>query len=259
MVTGLKSFAAHFAGYEDRYVLIGGTALWLLLDDAGLRTRATKDLDIVLCVEALDTAFVNAFWQFIKDGDYLQHEKSSGRKIFYRFLKPRVEDYPAMLELFSRQPDGITLEGDAHLTPIPAGEEASSLSAILLDDDYYRLVHSRKRMLEGVSLVDEACLLLLKARAWLDLVARKQAGEPIDGREINKHRNDVLRLYQVLDPMKTFKVSGSVARDFGQFLARVAPEIDAQLLRNLDIRNVQPEEVLQAVGDLFIGTAEAPA
>lgn len=57
MVKGLDVFAAYFAGDEARYVLIGGVATHLVLDEAGLATRATKDLDIVLCVEALDAAF----------------------------------------------------------------------------------------------------------------------------------------------------------------------------------------------------------
>ena len=33
----------------------------LALEEAGLPFRATKDLDIVLCIEALDKTFVAAF------------------------------------------------------------------------------------------------------------------------------------------------------------------------------------------------------
>ncbi|MHB8811364.1 MAG: hypothetical protein ACYC9M_15345 [Desulfobulbaceae bacterium] len=46
MVVGIDTFAAHFAGYQDRYVLIGGAATWLVLDEAGITPRATMDLDI---------------------------------------------------------------------------------------------------------------------------------------------------------------------------------------------------------------------
>ena len=62
MVTGLDLFKEHFRPYADRYVLIGGTACMLALEEAGLPFRATKDLDIVLCIEALDKTFVAAFW-----------------------------------------------------------------------------------------------------------------------------------------------------------------------------------------------------
>lgn len=53
MVKGLDVFRGHFAGYEDQYVLIGGTAATLAMAEAGLEFRATKDLDIVLHIEAL--------------------------------------------------------------------------------------------------------------------------------------------------------------------------------------------------------------
>jgi hypothetical protein len=70
MVKGLELFASHFASYSNQYVLIGGTACSLVMEDAGLDFRATKDLDIVLYIEALDAQFVNALWQFIKNGGY---------------------------------------------------------------------------------------------------------------------------------------------------------------------------------------------
>jgi hypothetical protein len=40
-----------------------------------------------------------------------------------------------MLELFSRQPDVLQVADGSHLTPLPVEEDASSLSAILLDND----------------------------------------------------------------------------------------------------------------------------
>ena len=62
MVRGLDVFRRRFAGLEDRYVLIGGTAVDIAMDDAGLPFRATKDLDIVLHVESLDVEFARLFW-----------------------------------------------------------------------------------------------------------------------------------------------------------------------------------------------------
>ena len=47
MVKGLDQFRAHFEDFNDRYVLIGGAACFLALDEAGLDFRVTKDLDIV--------------------------------------------------------------------------------------------------------------------------------------------------------------------------------------------------------------------
>jgi hypothetical protein len=195
MVVGIEKFAEHFAEFKDRYVLIGGTATWLVLDEVGLDARATKDLDIVLCIEAMDAEFGHAVWEFIRKGQYQVQEKSDGRKVLYRFKNPSQLGYPIMLELFSRKPDVLVLGDDSHLTPIPIDEEVSSLSAILLHDDYYALIHQHRREVAGISLVDEICLIPLKAKAWLDLTQRKQLGESVDSKNIKKHRTDIFRLF----------------------------------------------------------------
>ena len=80
MVKGLEIFREHFRNYADRYVLIGGAACDIAMTAAGLAFRATKDLDIVLFVEALDAAFVQAFWEFVRMGGYEVQEKSTGEK-----------------------------------------------------------------------------------------------------------------------------------------------------------------------------------
>lgn len=107
MVNGLEYFKKHFSPYVDQYVLIGGTACTVIMQEAGLDFRATKDLDIVLYVEALHENFVKAFWQFIDEGGYKNKQHSTSKDIFYRFSSPNSRDYPAMLELFSRIPDGV--------------------------------------------------------------------------------------------------------------------------------------------------------
>lgn len=251
MVVGLDRFAAHFADYRNRYILIGGAATWLVLDEAGIEPRGTKDLDIVLCIEALDAAFGATFWEFIKAGGYQVQEKSEGSKVFYRFQKPAQPDYPAMLELFSRKPDTLVLGDDSQLTPIPVGEDVSSLSAILLDENYYEFLHEHKREVDGVSIVGEDCLIPLKARAWLDLADRKAAGERVDSKNIRKHRGDVLRLYQLLMPGVRIATPESIQKDISNFLKRIEPELDRQLLKNLGIKDVGPEEVLQSIRSAY--------
>jgi len=46
-IRGLDVFGQHFSDFRDHYVLIGGVASWLTMDEAGQSFRATKDLDIV--------------------------------------------------------------------------------------------------------------------------------------------------------------------------------------------------------------------
>lgn len=54
MVKGIEKFSEHFAGHSGKFILIGGTACAVLMDGAGLDFRSTKDLDIVLILEAMD-------------------------------------------------------------------------------------------------------------------------------------------------------------------------------------------------------------
>ena len=105
MVRGLDVFREHFAGHADQFVLIGGTAATLAMEEAGLEFRATKDLDIVLHIEALNPSFGEVFWRFVEAGGYeIRQASATGRPVFYRFQKPADERFPAMLELFCRAP-----------------------------------------------------------------------------------------------------------------------------------------------------------
>ena len=150
MVKGLDVFLAHFRSFNDRFVLIGGTACDLAMTEAGLEFRATKDLDIVLWVEALDEPFVKAFWEFVRAGKYQVQQKSTGEPQFYRFQKPEEDDYPFMLELFSRKPDALQIAEGRHLTPLPMEEEVSSLSAILMDAEYYEFIRAGQKETYGL-------------------------------------------------------------------------------------------------------------
>ena len=53
MVTGIERWKEYFNEYKDKYVLIGGAACNLLEEELDMNPRATKDLDLVLVVEAL--------------------------------------------------------------------------------------------------------------------------------------------------------------------------------------------------------------
>lgn len=176
MVKGFDKFREQFRAHADQYVLIGGAACDLLMEEAGLEFRATKDLDIVLSVEALNVSFVRAFWEFVRVGKYQVQQSETGERRYFRFLKPENNEYPFMLELFSRKPDILGLAEDAHLTPIPVDEEISSLSAILINDAYYAFLHSGKRTIDDIPIVSPEHLIPLKARAWLDLTRRKELG-----------------------------------------------------------------------------------
>jgi hypothetical protein len=198
MVKGLERFRRQFAGRSSGFVLIGGAACheWFALQ--ALSFRATKDLDLVIVVEALDEASIETFRRFIDEGGYQTRERFDGTPELYRFSAPTQPAFPFMLELFSRKPEGLDLRIGQTVVPVDAGNAATSLSAILLDDDYYRLFQDHASMLDGLPVATISALVPLKARAWLDLTERRARGEQVDQRDIDKHRNDVFRLAAII-------------------------------------------------------------
>lgn len=218
MIVGIDRFRQHFAGNEDHYAIIGGAACDLLFDRAGLEFRATKDIDMVLCVEIVDATFGEAFKAFIDAGGYKARERSDGKKEFYRFHRPTDETYPFMIELFSRKPVALTLSKDAELTPIPSEGDVMSLSAILLEEGYYEALLDARFAIDGVTVIDETLLIPFKARAFLDLTARKEQGEKIDSKNIKKHRSDVFRLAQLLPGDAKIGMPDSIKDDMRLFL-----------------------------------------
>lgn len=256
MVNGLDRFQAHFADYTDRYALIGGTASSLAMESLGVSFRATKDLDIVLCVEALDGAFVAAFWEFVKAGGYENRQKSTGKRLFYRFYAPQQPGFPDMLELFARVPDALDLPAESQLTPIPVNEDVSSLSAILLDEDYYAFVMERRAVTNGLAMINADTLIPLKARAFADLADRMARGEAIDSKNIKKHRNDIFRLFTVLERDGSIPLAASVRRDMTEALGRIAQEsID---LKPFGIRGLKVAEVIAELNRIY-GLTESPS
>ena len=129
-----------------------------------------------------------------------------------------------MIELFSRRAEAINLPDDAVLTPLPMEDDISSLSAILLDDDYYQLVRSGTVVVDGINVLDAAYLIPFKAKAWLDLTQKKAAGQSVDSKNIRKHKNDVYRLSALLTHQSNVVVTESVLADLRAFLAAMQEE-----------------------------------
>lgn len=251
MVRGIDSFRDWFQGYEDQYAIIGGTACDLLMTDEGLDFRATKDIDLVLIVEAVDAAFGKRFWEYVVAAGYEHRNKSTGEPQFYRFTNPQVRDYPTMIELFARRPDAIVLPEDAVLTPLPIDEEISSLSAILLNDDYYEFLKQGRVRVSDVTILDAPYMIPFKAKAWIDLSDRKAAGEQVDTKNIKKHKNDVFRLTELLDQDQQALsfLPDTVKRDMQEFIERmISEDVD---LKQLGIRDKTKQMILEQLRVIY--------
>lgn len=187
--------------------------------------------------------FGKQFWEFIKEAGYEHQNKSTGEAQFYRFFSPKNKEYPYMIEIFSRNPEFITLDEDAILTPLPIDEEISSLSAILLNKAYYELLKNGQVIIDGIPVLKEVCLIPFKAKAWIDLKERKAKGESVDSKNIKKHKNDVFRLTQLITKDTRQTLSAEIKEDMKAFLVSMKnEEVD---MKSLGIRGGNKDKMIE--------------
>lgn len=213
MVTGLNKFRDAFASYTDCYVIIGGTACVAALTGTLMRPRETSDIDIILIVENMTPDFGRAFWNFIKEGGYRpeirKHSEARNHYELYRFVDPSP-GYPGQIELLSRKSDVFNVPIDMTVEPLPIGDDVSSLSAIVMDDDYYNLTISNSYIEDGIRYANPAALICLKIKAYLNLMAERATGRQVNTKDIKKHRNDVIKLAAIASFPEVINVPESV-------------------------------------------------
>ena len=106
MIVGFKRFETAFLPHRESFILIGGTAVQMVLgqyDSAkgvANRARVTHDIDLLVVTDNLTDEFKLAFHRFIEEGAY-ECYFSKERPHYYRFLNPKNADYPIKVELLS--------------------------------------------------------------------------------------------------------------------------------------------------------------
>ena len=243
MVYGLDTFRERFRTFTDNYVIIGGAGCDQMLSKTAIQPRATEDIDMIVVVETLSDDFIRTFWQFIKDGGYKcgkRMRKNAEDPVYelYRFENGK-ESFPIKIELLSRHPDVLGEPSGFHIEPIPAGEYLSSLSAIIMDDDYYRLTLEHSSLDDGLRTADFKALVCLKAKAYLNLMADREAGIHRNTKDIKKHRSDVMKLTAGDPDPRAIVVGERIARDIQEFVTKVdVPELRQALKESLNVDDV---------------------
>ena len=190
--------------------------------------------------------FGEKFWNFVQDGKYRNKATNGEKPQFYRFDKPEDESFPKMLELFCR--NDFELREMTGITPIHIDDTVSSLSAILLNDDYYKVLLEGKVNVKGLSVLRPECLILFKAKAYLDLRQRKESGETVDSNDIKKHKKDILRIVTELMLENTANLPATVKSEIDTFIKLLEQEpFDENSLKNYGIENQEVVAVLRRV------------
>ena len=236
MVKGLEKFKEYFAGFEDNYVIIGGTACDIALQDTDMNPRATDDIDIILVVEKMTPEFGQRFWNFIIMGEYKTRQRKRVDKEpvpeLFCFNNPK-EGFPVQIELLSKYPDILGEPMGFHLTPVPAGGKISSLSAILLDEEYYYHTVNSSIIERGIRIANPLSLLCLKVKAFLNLTEEKKTNPAIRSSDIKKHRDDVFKLLAMrIDPLTSVELPDTIKGELRIFIEMIEESLPNQSLRD---------------------------
>lgn len=254
MVIGLDKFREAFANFKDNYVIIGGTACDIILSDTDMRPRATNDIDMILVVENITKEYGDAFWQFIKDGEYKAGKREKDDKTptytLYRFTTDKA-GYPVQIELLSRHSNVLGEPSGFRIEPIPLSEDLSSLSAIMMDDENYELTVANSEEQDGLRIATPAALICLKARAYLNLLQDKANGKQVNTKDIKKHKTDVLKLIATASIPEPIGVSRNVYDSVMEYVSEIEKELPSQSLQDALDRDA---ETIQAYLDALKGT-----
>lgn len=253
-VKGLEKFKAYFSDFKENYVIIGGTACSVILRDSDMKPRTTKDIDMILVVEQMTPEFGRQFWQFIRDGKYKAGERNRGGEKesvpeLFRFYRPQNEGFPFQIELLSKQPEILSVPSDFHLAPIPMGEDISSLSAILMDEEFYHFALEHSTIEEELHVADAVGLMCLKMKAYLNL---SRQDPPAHSSDIRKHMFDVFKLMASGNIMGSVVLSENMKRDVAAFVEAMEISLPNQSLQDGIQRNETfIRQVLEEMKQIF--------
>jgi hypothetical protein len=256
-MVGIDKIREYFGNFNANYVIIGGTACNLNLEDADLQGRATKDVDIILVSEAISTEYVRQFWAFIKAGGYKPCKINSTDKTkrgYYRFIEPAETSFPAYIELFSRVSDKIWIPKDVHLAHIDTDEEyLTGFSVILMDSDYYNYAVKHSREIRGIQVLDKEALVILKIRAYLNNKKRKEEGYKIHQDDVDKHKKDIYRLSFLFSGEERYDVPNNIKTDFKNFLVELQsdPISTKAIAKAMGVAEVLMTEFVQKIEIMF--------
>lgn len=255
---GLDKFREAFAEFSDNYVIIGGTACDIAMTGTVVRPRATHDIDMIVIVEKMTDAFGERFWQFVREAGY-RPERSHGKDAesqryeLYRFINGK-DGYPVMIELLSRHPDILGEPKGLVIEPLPIGDDISSLSAIIMEDDFYNFTITHSRLTDGIRHADPAALVALKAKAYLNLIADRQSGKHVNGKDIRKHRSDILKNVVIMTD-DLIEAPTAIVACVNEFVASIKEdweELSDALAASLGQNKEFVAELLDRLNELFI-------
>jgi hypothetical protein len=233
-------------GFESFCVIIGGTACAILFEEINLEFRSTKDIDLVLIVEAMDQSAFVRIWRFLEDGGYLERKMTPGQVKRYRFSTPTQQDYPKIVELFTTIQ--IPHHDNLPIGIIQAPDDLFNLSAILLNQEVYEYIRDQSAIHDGIRIAEAPELIVLKAVAYCDNKKRKALGENVKEEDIKKHVKDIVRLSEIVDPNQRVILPNGILSDS---ITEIINYLRTIQTINIDGRDIANCDIIRVITTLF--------
>jgi hypothetical protein len=119
-----------------------------------------------------------------------------------------------------------------------------------MDAIYYEFLLGGLIVVDEIQILGETHIIPFKVKAWLDLNQRKDKGTSIDSKNINKHKNDVFRLSQLLSENTKIKLPAEIKNDMISFLSSMK-DIEINL-SDIGVIGTSKDEVLDLLSVVYI-------
>ena len=243
MIQGLVNFTDYFKEHSEDYVVIGGLATAMVMNDLGFVARATKDIDLVV-ISKNNEEFLKKLLGFIEVAGYKtkQRTDNESKHNLFRFLDSEDKTYPEQIELFAIHTEDSAIVKDSHIIPITTPEFYNYLSAILLDKDYFELLIEHTTNIDGLHVATPEVLIPLKIHAHINLLKDNHP-------DAKKHLTDVIRLATMLDDETNVVLTANPKKDYLEFLP-LLEAVEPNTIRNI-LKNARVGKLQKSIKELL--------
>lgn len=243
---GLSHFQDYCKDLDDNYVVVGGFATIMHLDrELEGHGKATFDIDLVLLTNN-SVEMSQRIKQYINDGEYKIQIGEKDQYKYYRFIEPQKQNFAKEIELFASNENDLELENSQRIIPVDPEEGLYSLSAIMLDPEYFEMIKNNVDKTNRAPCTNTQATMMLKMSAFYDLKSR-------DDKKWKKHRRDIVKLALLLTGEEQIKLTGRMKQDFDSFIKHLNDEVDQKMIKSFgDGLPIDKEQIIEVMEQVFI-------
>ncbi len=241
---GLNHFEEYFKDFRESYVVVGGFATLMLLEkQLEGHGKVTQDIDLVLLTTA-SVEMAQKIKSYVTEGEYIIQKGQKDNFSYYRFVNPTVENFAKEIELFAVNDLSLVLDEGQRIIPIDPEEGLYSLSAIMLDNEYFEMIKNNIDNSNRVPCTNTLATIMLKISAFYDLKSR---GDD----KWKKHRRDILKLVLLLTGEEHLELKGRMVDAVKLFMEHLTT-LDDKMIKNItSMVGIKQSDVYEALSGVF--------